>query len=217
MFMGPFDEVTAWSDEHLAGSSRFLYRVWDLAHKLAANEKVVEAGETDGIFELEVDRMSHKTIKKVNEDIESMHFNTAVSALMEYVNFLNTPNNLNRLVKPENAMLAQRTVRTLVLLIAPITPHIAEELWNELGETTSIHASDVWPKYDPELVKDEVVEIAVQVNGKLRATVTMSADATDKEVKSAAEANSTVARYLAGGKVRKVIHVPRKLINFVVT
>ncbi len=216
MFMGPFEDQTAWSDERLNGVSRFLYRVWMLAQDLIANDRQSEVVAGDaGEFALSVDRQTHKTLKKVHHDIESMHFNTMVSALMEYINFLTSAKTRSELVKPENADLARRTVRSLVLMLAPSVPHMAEELWHQLGEAGSVHVAG-WPKYDPELVKDDLVEIIVQVNGKLRANLVLPVDATNDELTEAAQADEHVAKYLAKGEVVKTIVVPRKLVNFVV-
>ncbi len=160
--------------------------------------------------------MTHKTLKKVHEDIQDMHFNTMVSSLMEYVNFLNAPDIRKSLLQPEAALLAQRTVRTLVLMLAPAMPHLAEELWQEaLGETESVHVA-AWPKYDPELIKDDIIEIAIQVNGKLRGTMLAAVDVGKDELeKSAAEVES-VKKHLDGKTMVKTITVPRKLVNFVV-
>jgi leucyl-tRNA synthetase len=214
MFMGPFDEVTAWSDERLAGVSRFIRRVWEQCQRLIANnEPGGEDSGSDDAFELLVDRMSHKTIKKVHEGIEAMRFNTTVAVLMEYSNFLN--DNLERLTQPRFAQLAQRTVRTFVLLFASIIPHTAEQLWSELDQSESVHVQG-WPQYDPELIKDDLVEIIVQVNGKLRGTITVPVEMEDSEYEQLAREQETVAKWLAEAKVAKVIVVPRKLINFVV-
>lgn len=213
MFMGPFDEATSWSDERLAGVSRFIRRVWDLSQKLLAND--MQSGQPEGAIVLEVDRWTHKTIKKVHEHIEGMHFNTMVSALMEYTNFLTNEATLKELTEPRHAELARRTLRTLVLILAPITPHMAEELWSQLGGEGSVHLA-AWPKYDPELIKDDLIEIVVQVNGKLRATMTVPAETGDKELEELAKQQEAVQKHLGGKSVAKTIVVPRKLVNFVV-
>ncbi len=212
MFMGPFDEQTAWSDERLSGVSRFLYRVWTLVDTLTGEH--VQSATPDGIFATEVDRATHKTLKKVNEDIQSMSFNTMVSSLMEYVNFLQK--NQAKLATPDNVDLAERTIRYLILMLAPMVPHMTEEIWHDtLGQEGSVHAA-AWPLYDPELIKDELVSVAVQVNGKLRATIVLAADSTDDDLAEAAKSESNVAKYLSAGEVVKTVVVPRKLVNFVV-
>jgi leucyl-tRNA synthetase len=216
MFMGPYEDQTAWSDERLNGVSRFLYRVWTLAQELIANDQQAEVPDgVAGEVTLAVDRQTHKTLKKVGHDIESMHFNTMVSGLMEYVNFLTAAKMRAELVAPEHADLARRTVRALVLMLAPVTPHVAEELWRQLGEEGSVHTA-AWPKYDPELLKEDLVEVIVQVNGKLRANLVMPVDASDEELEIAAKADDHVAKYLSEGELIKTIVVPRKLVNFVV-
>jgi leucyl-tRNA synthetase len=216
MFMGPFEDQTAWSDERLNGVSRFLHRVWTLAQELIANSQQIEVVDGDaGEVATLVDRQTHKTLKKVGHDIESMHFNTMVSALMEYVNTLTGVKVRSELVRPDNSALAQRTVRALVLMLAPVVPHVAEELWQQLGESESVHVA-AWPKYDPALIEDDLVEIVVQVNGKLRANLVMPVEATEDELTNAAKADANVAKYLAEGSLVKTIVVPRRLVNFVV-
>lgn len=215
MFMAPYDETTEWSDERLNGVNRFVFRAWGLAQSLAANTSSQMSSGTEGAVQTAVDRMTHKTLKKVHQDLQAMRFNTVISALMENVNFLNEPQMRKTLAQPEYAALAQRTVRYLVLMLAPLAPHLAEELWQHLGETQSVHVAP-WPEYDPELIKDDIVEIAIQVNGKLRGTMTAAVDAGDDELKQAAAQVESVKKYLAEKTVIKTIVVARKLVNFVV-
>jgi leucyl-tRNA synthetase len=212
--MAPYDETTPWSDERLNGVSRFLYRVWAVAQELIANRDA--SGNPDGILATTIDRATHKTLKKLHDDYAGMRFNTTVSALMEFVNVLTDAKTKAALQLTANAALAQRTARMLILMMAPSVPHIAEELWHELGEEGSVHVA-AWPAYDPGLLHEDVFTIAVQVNGKLRGQVMVAADATDADVQSAAQADSNVAKYLDGGTLRKTIVVPRKLVNFVVS
>lgn len=193
LFMAPYDESTAWSDEHLTGVSRFLYRVWDLLQK-----PVEESADN-----LEMDRIMHKTIQKVTEHLEQMRFNTAISSLMECVNALN-----------KQKALTPAVARQLTLLLAPFAPHMAEEIWAELGERESIHVS-VWPAFDPELVVDDVVEVAIQVNGKLRGTMLAATDASKEELEAAAKQVDTVAKHLEGKEIVKIIVVPGKMVSIV--
>ena len=193
LFMAPYDESTAWSDEHLSGVSRFLYRVWELFQKPIV-------GSADN---LEVDRVMHKTIQKVSEHLEQMRFNTAVSALMECVNSLN-----------KHKSLTPTVARQLALLLAPFAPHMAEEIWAELGESKSIHLS-AWPLFDAELVKDDVVEVAIQVNGKLRGTMPAAADATKEELEEAARLVGSVVKHLDGKEIVKTIVIPGKMVSIV--
>ena len=217
LFMAPYDETTPWSEERLNGASRFVYKVWTLAQDLMAAHaftRGMQPGRGDA-FETEVDRATHKTIKKIHDDLHGLRFNTAVSALMEYVNFLSEPQTRARLLEPTSAALAWRALNTLVQLLAPITPHLSEELWRQLGWEGSVHVSG-WPAYDPELIKDDIVTIVVQVNGKVRANLAMAVDATEAELAAAAQADPKVAKYINEGKIVKTIVVPRKLVNFVV-
>jgi leucyl-tRNA synthetase/ADP-ribose pyrophosphatase YjhB (NUDIX family) len=213
MFMAPYDETTPWSDERLNGVSRFVYRVWSLAQDLSANR--TPSGNPDGTLTTAVDRATHKTLKKVHDDLDGLRFNTYVSTLMEYVNTLNEPKTRAALTDPANSDLAQRTVRALVLMLAPAAPHVTEELWHELGEEGSVHVAP-WPAYDPELLKDELVTVIVQVNGKLRGQILAAPDTSEAELINLATAEPHVAPYLDGAKIAKTIVVPRKLVNFVV-
>ncbi|GAC1371626.1 MAG: hypothetical protein NVSMB39_5560 [Candidatus Saccharimonadales bacterium] len=222
LFMAPYDESTAWSEDRLNGASRFIYRVWTFFQEVllpAGTESAVEGPDDDctnpGIFELEVDKFTHKTIQKIHNELHEMRFNTVISTLMEYVNFLTKAENKHRLTQAHHDALRLRTAKTLALLLAPVTPHIAEELWHDLGETESVHIS-AWPKYDPELIKDDFVTIAVQVNGKVRASILAEAGATEDELKDTAAAEPKVAAYLAEGTLVKTIVIPRKVVNFVV-
>jgi len=194
LFMAPYDESTPWSEEHLAGVSRFLYRAWDLLHK-----PVAESADSLGM-----DRVMHKAIQKVGDHIEQMRFNTAVSSLMECVNALNKFESLTPTV-----------ARQLALILAPLAPHMAEEVWHELGEPESIHVTP-WPSFDPELVKDDVVEVAIQVNGKLRGTMPATVDASKEELETAAKEVESVQKYLESGEIVKTIVVPNKMVSFVV-
>ncbi len=218
MFMGPYDQEVAWSEERLAGVWRFLVRVWSLVMALSGEAEMKTAQGADriepAIFATEVDRMANKTIKKVAEDLTAMRFNTMISALMEYTNFLGDSKRLSNFGLGDHEELAQRTARTLVLLLAPVAPHLAEELWVHLGETESVHRQ-AWPKYDAALTVDELVEVAVQINGKLRGTVTVAREDAFDPAKLEQAARGAVADRLTG-TVKKVITVPGKLVNFVI-
>jgi leucyl-tRNA synthetase len=217
LFMAPYDETTPWSDERLNGVSRFVWRAWGLAQELLENRAEITGAneENTGVFAAEVDRAVHKTLKKVHDDLHDLKFNTAVSALMELVNYLNGAETKARLLLPQNADLARRTLRVLVLMLAPLTPHLTEELWEQMGGEGSVHVA-AWPSYDPALIKDDLVTIIVQVNGKLRATVIAPVDATEHQLTELAKADPNVARFLADGQIAKTIVVSRKLVNFVV-
>lgn len=203
MFMGPLEQVKPWNTRSVAGVSRFLGRVWslilgdsgELRPQIVSNPADPKANLT---------RQYHKKIKKVTEDLDGMRFNTALSALMEFV---------NEAYKAEH--LPRELVKGLVLALSPFAPHLAEELWQRLGHSASL-AYEPWPTFDPELVKDETVTVAVQVNGKLRATIDVPADADKAATLVAARTHEKVQGYLEGKSLRREVVVPGKLVNFVV-
>ncbi len=194
MFMGPLEQVKPWQTSGIEGSRRFLDRVFHLC----------TGPSVDGPGDLATQRAVHKAIKKVGEDIEAMRFNTAISAMMILVRQLGALPAV-----PRDAL------RTFALLVSPFAPHLGEELWERLGGTTSL-AHEPWPSFDPALVKDDVVEIGVQVNGKVRGAVQLAVDATEATALEAAHAAPNVATYLAGKAVKKVVYVPGKILNVIV-
>jgi leucyl-tRNA synthetase len=193
MFMGPLEQVKPWQTSGIQGVRRFLERVYAVA----------TGSLEDGIDDAS-ERLLHKTIRKVTRDIEGMHFNTAISAMMILI---------RKLAEKEPA--SRPAVKTLVLLLSPFAPHLAEELWQRLGATQSL-AYEPWPSYKEELCRDEVVEIAVQVNGKVRGRIQIAPDAPEAEARHAAEAEPNVATHLAGKPVRKFVYVPGKIANLLV-
>lgn len=193
MFMGPFTDGGDWSDKGITGIARFVDRFW----------KVVNASEAFKGDKNELEKLTHKLIKKVGEDISVMHFNTAVAAMMEFINFA-MKNGLSKDAK-----------KTIVRLIAPFAPHLAEECWAKLGEKFSVLNSK-WPKYDPKLVEDLTVVIGVQVNGKVRGEIQVDKTADQKEAVKLAMANENIMKYLVGGRVIKEIYVPGRILGFVV-
>ncbi len=194
MFMGPLEQVKPWQTAGIQGVRRFLDRVWRVCLSPAAADEGDEATR----------RAVHKTIKKVGEDIEALRFNTAVSALMILTNQLAA---LDRV--PDYAR------RALILIVSPFAPHIAEELWSRTGGTRSV-SDESWPTYDPELVRDETVEIGVQVNGKVRGRITLAREATEAEALELAMKEANVAAHLAGKETRKVIYKPAAILNIIV-
>ncbi|PIR55398.1 leucine--tRNA ligase [Candidatus Peregrinibacteria bacterium CG10_big_fil_rev_8_21_14_0_10_36_19] len=193
MFMGPFTDGGDWNDKGITGTARFVERFWNLMNE----ESVVLDAKA-------LEKNLHKLIKKVTQDIEKMHFNTVVAAMMEFVNFANK-NGIDRESK-----------KILAKLIAPIAPHLAEECWwAVLNEKYSIFGED-WPTYSEELTKDNNVIIGVQVNGKVRGEVEVSVDAEKSEVIALAKNQENVAKYLAEGEVVKEIYVPGKIVGFVI-
>jgi len=201
MFMGPFDQAAAWNTNGLSGTRKFLEKV----NNIFNSEESLSIKEDKTILSL-----LHKTIKKVSEDIDDFHFNTAVSALMILVNSISEYKQANQALPLNKEQSAQ-----FIQLLSPFAPHLSEEIWEKIGQTDSIFHSN-WPNYDSELLKDDVINYIIQVNGKLRAQIEMLAEATEDEVISSAQKESSVVKWLEGKEVRKRIFVPGKLINFVV-
>ncbi|MGX6993068.1 leucine--tRNA ligase [Vagococcus penaei] len=200
MFMGPLDASIAWSENGLEGSRKFLDRVW----RLFIDENAVLRDRITTHNDGKLTKVYHQTVKKVTEDYEQLHFNTAISQLMVFVNEAYKAD-----VLPVDYM------KGFLQLLAPVAPFIAEELWERMGGTDSLSYVS-WPTYDEnELVEDEL-EVIFQVNGKLRAKVTVSRDLAKDELEALAMANEHVQAHIDGKVIRKVIVVPNKLVNIVV-
>lgn len=196
MFMGPFTQSIAWNTEGLVGTRRFLEKVWKIAGRVADDKRVAKNKDLESLL--------HRTIKGVTEDIQEFKFNTAISALMILVNAMEKEE------KPE-----AESYKALLLLLSPFAPHIAEELWHEVGEKKSIFLAE-WPKWDKKKIVAETVNIAVQVNGKVRAVLAIETGADEAAVKAQALADKNVVAHTAGKQVRKVIYVPGRILNIVV-
>jgi leucyl-tRNA synthetase len=210
MFMGPLEQMKPWSMRGVEGVSRFLARVW----RLLMNENQtggweLSAGVQDVDLSKAQEKITHATIKKVTEDIESLSFNTAISQMMIFVNAFTNAESI-----PVSAM------RTFLILLNPFAPHIASELWEKLNAKFKDTRGDVteqkWPTYDENLLVEDEVEIVIQVNGKVRDRMRLSIRATKEETQAAALANRKIKELLAGKSVQKVIVVPKKLVNIVV-
>jgi leucyl-tRNA synthetase len=201
MFMGPLEASKPWSTQNVEGITRFLDRVWRL---YVEEDGALSRAITDDAPEAQTAHILHQTIRKVTEDLEALKFNTAIAQMMVCVN------ELTRLERRPRAAL-----ETFVLLLSPFAPHIGEELWLRLGHAGSL-ARAQWPAWDPALVVENTVTVAVQVNGKLRATLELPRGTGADEVKAAALADEHVRRHVEGMVVRKAIHVPDKLLNLVV-
>ena len=193
MFMGAFDQAIPWSTSGLNGMSRFLYRVWELQDKVAADAPANEGAE----------HLLHQTIKQVGERIETMKFNTAIAALMTLANQLGSQERIRK-----------DHWRTFLTLLAPFAPHICEELWQRLGHGGSL-AHEPWPRFDPAMLREDEIEIPVQVNGKLRSKVRVPAGADHEKVREIALADERAQSSLAGKPVKKVIIVPGRMVNIV--
>jgi leucyl-tRNA synthetase len=200
MFLGPFAEGGDYRDEGIQGPYGFLHRLY------GAVVSAVESGDPDAPPDAGVEQKLHKTIKQVTEQVANLQYNTAVAAMMEYLNAVRTGG--RHPVRAE--------VDPLVVLVAPFAPHLAEELWERLGHSGSIFEGANWPAFDVEKATEETVNIAVQVNGKLRGTVEASAGTAQDEVEALARSQDNVTRHLEGFEVKRVIFVPNRLLNFVV-
>jgi leucyl-tRNA synthetase len=200
MFMGPLEATKPWSTSGVDGVRRFLDRAW----RLYVNEETDACLVTDDAPSTEALRALHKCIRKVTDDLEGMRFNTAISALMEFVNFL-TP----RAERPRIVMEA------FARLLAPLAPHAGEELWARMGHGETL-AYEPWPTWDAALVQDETQTYAVQVNGKLRGQVELPVDVTQEAAIAAAREQPNVAKFLAEGEIKKTVFVKGRMVNFVV-
>jgi len=207
LFVAPPEVDVEWSEEGVEGAHRFLNRVWRLVNEVA--EKGEELRRESAEARRELLRIAHKTIKRVTDDIERFHFNTAVSALMELTNALIAHKDAYG-VTP--AM--REGAKTLLLLLAPIAPHIAEELWARMGEPYSIHQQP-WPEWSEELIKEEFFTLVVQVDGKLRDRLEVPVTITEEEAKELALSSRRVQRHIAGKEVVRIIYVPGRLVNVV--
>mgnify|MGYP003319625672 FL=1 len=195
MFLGPFEEGGDYRTEGIQGPYGFLHRLWDTA--LTA---------TEGTPDPDVERKVHQTVKQVTEQVPELGYNTSIAAMMECLNAIRS-----------GGRQATRTeVEPLITMIAPFAPHLAEELWEHLGHKESIFEGSNWPSFDESKIIESQVSVAVQVNGKLRGTISVPQDAAEDDVIIAAREEDNVARYLDGVEERRIVHVPGRLVNFVV-
>ena len=223
MFVGPFEDTAVWNTESIIGSRRFIEKVWRIAQKIInqptpnpfprkgnnASEKALPFGEGLGGVKL-----LHKTIKKVGEDIDAMHFNTAISAMMILATEMEKTENID-----------VKDFEKFLQILAPFAPHIAEEIWQNLRTVLkrvsprtvlekSIHLS-IWPKYDENLIKDDEVKIGVQVNGKVRAEILIGVEESEEKIKEKALKNEAILKYTQDKEIKKVIYIKNRLINIV--
>jgi leucyl-tRNA synthetase len=206
MFAAPLDTWAKWDPQGVPATYRFISRLWNLVQEYIVAEEKPAGDEQKDLL-----RITHGMIKKVTIDLEENRYNTAIAAAMEA---------LNGLYKLKVGSLAkneawQQTLEAMVACVAPFAPHAAEELWFDLGHHASVHR-DSWPEYDEKYLVQDTITVAVQVNGKLRGTVELPADTTEKEALEAAKEETNVASHLQGKTVSKAIYVAGKLINFVV-
>ncbi|HMB73879.1 MAG TPA: class I tRNA ligase family protein, partial [Gammaproteobacteria bacterium] len=202
MFMGPLEQVKPWSTNGVDGTYRFLNRVWRLIVDTQADEPRHCVADTPATPQQL--RALHHTIAKVTEDIEQMRFNTAIAALMEFTN-----------TATKWPALPAAIAEPFVLLLAPLAPHIAEELWEILGHAETL-AYEPWPAVDERYLVSETLTIAVQVNGKMRGKIEVPAAADEADILASARADENVARHLAGMQIKREIYVPGRIVNLVV-
>ncbi|MCA9860200.1 MAG: leucine--tRNA ligase, partial [Thermomicrobiales bacterium] len=208
MYLGPWDQGGPWNTRGITGMERFIRRVYGLV----AETVEVDAGATaDAETARKLERLTHKTVQRVTTDLLDFQFNTMVAALIEFSNGLNDLKTPELMAAPE----WRDAIETLVLLMAPSTPYVAEELWEKLGQPYSVHTQN-WPPYDPELARDDVVEVVIQINGKVRDRVVLPADASEESATAAARTAEKIAPALEGMQIVREIYVPGRLMNFVV-
>jgi leucyl-tRNA synthetase len=208
MFMGPIEDTKPWSMQGVEGISRFLNRAWRMivdedAEDPRLSPKVVGPSDPGGEPTLEQLRVLHKTLKAVTADLEGLRFNTAISRLMEFVNFFTAQS-----VRPVGCM------ETFVLMLSPLAPHLAEELWGAVGHADSL-AFAPWPDFEEKYTRDDILEIPVQVNGRVRGRLVVSSSAGREELERAALADPNVRRHLENAVIRKIVIVPNRLVNIV--
>ncbi|MDR7598029.1 MAG: leucine--tRNA ligase, partial [Armatimonadota bacterium] len=205
MFMRPWEEGGPWSSRDIEGVARFLRRVWDLV--TGPTQRLQGPWPEDEVLELR--RRTHRTVRKVTEDFERFGFNTALAALMELTNHLYRVR--ERLV---GSPAWEEALRSLILMLAPVAPHLAEELWERIGGPYSVH-TQAWPTYDPELARTPEVTLVVQVDGRVRDRLTVPEDLPEAEARALALASERVRQHLDGRVVKDVVYVPGKVVNIV--
>jgi len=207
MFLGPWDQGAPWNSRGIEGVTRFLNRAWNVVtYEPSGTTGAAADGDTTALR-----RVTNQTIKRVGENLEHFAFNTAIAALMEFVNELTKA----RETVPATSDAWREACRALVLLLAPFAPHLGEEMWARLGGPYSVHQQP-WPRYDEGAAAEETVTLVVQVNGKVRDKIEVPAAITDEEARVTALGSPQVAKLLDGKQPAKVVYVPRKLVNIVV-
>jgi leucyl-tRNA synthetase len=206
MFVGPWELGGEWNDRGIVGISRWLNRVWGLVTTDYASHVVNPEAEKELL------RSTHKTIREVTADLEKFHFNTMLSGLMEFSNYLSKVKESGMV----SSSLWRESIACFLLLLAPAAPHLAEELWNRTGHPYSIH-NQPWPEYDEELAREEEITLVIQINGKLRDKVLVPASISEIEAKELALSRDRVKVHIDGKNLAKVIYVPKRVVNIVVT
>jgi leucyl-tRNA synthetase len=198
MFLGPFEVGGDFRDDTIVGIRRFLDKVWTLAHEAAAGAPAEPLPPA-------VERKLHQTIRKVTADTESLGYNTAIAAMMEYVNEVRGAD-----------CRARAAVEPLIVMLAPYAPHMAEELWAKFGHSTSLFLEGRWPEFDERLAAEGEIELVVQVNGKVRGRITVPRGLTESQAVERALAEDAVRKFVDGKPLKKAIYVQDRLVNLVV-
>ncbi len=204
MFMGPLEATKPWATNGVGGVKNFLDRVWRLIVDEKSDTDALSPALVDADCDDDQNRMLHATIKKVTEDTDHMSFNTAIARMMEFTNFFTRSE-----TRPIVAM------KTFLVLLAPYAPHLCEELWHRLGETESISKA-AWPTHDESALVESVIEVPLQINGKLRSKMMIAVDADKDTMLAQAKSDPTIAEQIAGKTIVKEIVVPGRLVNLVV-
>ena len=194
--MMPYEATAPWSVGAISGVFRFLKRVWDLS-----------ANVEDGEMSVKDEFYLNKSVKKVGEDLELIHFNTAVSTLMEWINYLTSKDKVTVV-----------EYQTLLKLIAPFAPHMSEEIWHQMNSSaTSLHLES-WPEFDESKIVEEEVNIAVQINGKVRGLISIPSEMLkdQPQIEEKAKADPNISKYFEGANIKKIIYIPGKILSFVV-
>jgi leucyl-tRNA synthetase len=199
MFLGPYQEGGDFRDEGISGIRRFLDRVWGL---------VQEAAEGNRAASPDVRRKLHQTIRKVGTDIAELRYNTAIAAMMEYVNLIRQ--------QGQEGQVSRELVEPLIILLAPFAPHFAEECWERLGHENATVFAARWPEFDPVLARDAEVDLVIQVNGKVRGRLQVPAGTAEAEAVAQARADASVRKFIGDKQIRKAIYVKDRLVNLVV-
>jgi leucyl-tRNA synthetase len=221
LFAAPVENELRWSETGIEGAVRFLRRVWTMVwrwrdHLTKEQTGSLRSQEDFSDAARALRRKTHQTIVRVTDDFEKLDLNTNVAALMELSNALGEFNVEPRSALPADVFAIREAIETLILMLAPFSPHIAEEMWEGLGHKSGLLQSGKWPVADPGLARKEELEIPVQVNGKLRSRVIVSPDISEADLRKIALADSKVQSFIDGHQVVKVIVVPQRLVNVVV-
>ncbi len=196
MFMGPFDQMISWSNRGVQGCSRFLGRIWQIFNQ---PEKIGKESSKASITKL------HQLIKKVSSDLEGMKFNTAIASFMEFINHW----------AGKEQTLVKKDAEIFLRLLAPLAPHLSEELWEKIGHPKSIF-TEKWPEYNKQLIKEESWQLIIQINGKVRDKVEVKRGISENEVKKIALSQEKIKKWLTGEKPKKIIYIPNRLVNLVI-